>query len=290
MTRLRKMMLEELQRRNYSESTIHHYIRTVEDFARRFRCSPDRLGSRHIREYQAELLRKGKSPGTVTQRLAALRFFYVKTLKKTWSTTETPYPKQAFQLPTILSQEEVERLIDAASTPFHRTLLMALYATGVRRAELTHLKVTDVDSQRMVIHVRGGKGRKDREVMLSPKLLEELREHWRRLRRKPRVWLFPGHSDHSGDRPIDTKTVWHACQQAAQRAGLRKAVHPHTLRHCFATHLLEAGTDLRSIQMLLGHRDLEETTIYLHVSKQRLDATASPLDALKLKDTSPQGK
>ena len=290
MTRLRKMMLEELQRRNYSENTIRHYVRTVEDFARHFHCSPDRLGSRHIREYQAELLQKGKSPGTVTQRLAALRFFYVKTLKKTWSTTETPYPKKAFQLPTILSQEEVERLIDAANTPFHRTLLMVLYATGVRRAELTHLKVTDVDSQRMVIHVRGGKGRKDREVMLSPKLLVELREHWRRLRRKPSVWLFPGHYDHCGDGPIDTKTVWHACQQAAQRAGLRKAVHPHTLRHCFATHLLEAGADLRTIQMLLGHRDLEETTIYLHVSKQRLDATVSPLDALKVEDRSPQGQ
>jgi len=256
MTRLRKMMLEELQRRNYSESTTRHYIRTVEEFARRFQCSPDRLGPRHIREYQAELLRKGKSAGTVTQRLAALRFFYVKTLKKSWNAAETPYPKQAFQLPTILSQEEVVRLIDAANTPFHRTVLMTLYATGMRRAELTHLKVTDVDSQRMVIHVRGGKGRKDRDVMLSRMLLEELREHWRRLRRKPSVWLFPGHSDHSGDRPIDTKTVWHACHEAAQRAGLQKAVHPHTLRHCFATHLLEAGADLHTIQMLLGHRDL----------------------------------
>jgi integrase/recombinase XerD len=287
MTRLRKMMLEELQRRNYSESTTRHYIRTVEEFARRFQCSPDRLGPRHIREYQAELLRKGKSAGTVTQRLAALRFFYVKTLKKSWNAAETPYPKQAFQLPTILSQEEVVRLIDAANTPFHRTVLMTLYATGMRRAELTHLKVTDVDSQRMVIHVRGGKGRKDRDVMLSRMLLEELREHWRRLRRKPSVWLFPGHSDHSGDRPIDTKTVWHACHEAAQRAGLQKAVHPHTLRHCFATHLLEAGADLRTIQMLLGHRDLEETTIYLHVSKQRLERTASPLDVLKLRDRSP---
>ena len=261
----------------------------MEEFARHFHCSPDRLGPRLIREYQAGLVRKGKSPSTVTQRLAALRFFYVRTLKKSWSAAEAPYPKQAFQLPTILCREEVERLIDAASTPFHRTLQMVLYATGMRRAELTHLKVADVDSQRMVIHVRGGKGRKDRDVMLSCKLLGELREHWRRLPRKPSLWLFPGHSDHSGDRPIDTKTVWHACHEAAQRAGLQKAVHPHTLRHCFATHLLEAGADLRTIQMLLGHRDLEETTIYLHVSKQRLERTASPLDTLKLEDRSPQG-
>src|SRR5215813_6120624 len=199
MTRLRKMMLEELQRRNYSENTTRHYIRTVEEFARRFQCSPDRLGPRHIREYQAELFQKGKSPGTITQRLAALRFFYVKTLKKAWSSADTPYPKRAVHLPTILSREEVERLIDAASTPFHRTMLMVLYATGLRRAELTHLKVTDIDSQRMVIHVRGGKGRKDRDVMLSPKLLDELRQHWQRLQKKPSVWLFPGQKNHCGD-------------------------------------------------------------------------------------------
>ena len=289
MTHLRKMMLEELQRRNYSENTARCYIRAVEDFARRFHCSPDRLGPRQIREYQAELFYKRKlSPGTVTQRLAALRFFYTKTLKKAWSVAETPYPKKALHLPLILSQEEVARLIDAASTPYHRTLLMTLYATGVRRAELTHLKISDIDSQRMVIHVQGGKGRKDRDVLLSPKLLEVLREHWRGLKRKPSVWLFPGNRWHTGDTPIDTKVVWHACKEAAQRACIQKDVHPHTLRHCFATHLLEAGADLRTIQMLLGHRDLEETTIYLHLSERHLRATASPLDSLKLKGASPQ--
>src|SRR5262247_2875292 len=196
------------QRRNYAQNTIRHYIRTVEELSRRFNCSPDRLGPRHIREYQAELFRKGKSPSTVTQRLAALRFFYVKTLKKAWSSADTPYPKRAFHLPTILSREEVTRLIDAASTPFHRTMLMVLYATGVRRAELTHLKVTDIDSQRMVVHVQGGKGRKDRDIMLSPKLLAALREHWCGLQRKPKVWLFPGNRWHTADYPITTKVVW----------------------------------------------------------------------------------
>jgi integrase/recombinase XerD len=288
-THLRKMMLEELQRRNYAETTIDSYIRAVEDFSRHFNCSPDRLGPRHIREYQAELFQKRKlSPNTVVQHLAGLRFFYVKTLKKAWSITETPYPKKAVHLPTILSREEVARLIDAALTPYHRTLLMTLYSTGVRRAELTHLKVSDIDSQRMVIHVQGGKGRKDRDVMLSSKLLEVLREHWRGLPRKPSAWLFPGNRWHTGDTPIDTKVVWNACKEAAQRAGLQKDVHPHTLRHCFATHLLEAGADLRTIQMLLGHRDLEETTIYLHLSERHLSATASPLDSLELKDRSPQ--
>jgi integrase/recombinase XerD len=287
-THLRKIMLEELQRRNYSAATIRSYIRTVEDFARHFDCQPDRLGPRQIREYQAELFQKRKlSPGTVTVSLAALRFFYTKTLRKAWSVSETPYPKKNDHLPTILSQEEVARLIDAADTHFHRTLLMTLYATGVRRAELTHLKVSDVDSQRMVIHVRGGKGRKDRDVMLSPKLLEALREHWRGLQRKPSAWLFPGNRWHSGDTPITTKVVWNACQQAARRAGLQKDVHPHTLRHCFATHLLEAGADLRKIQILLGHSSLKETTIYLHLSQRHLNATPSPLDSLPLNDKPP---
>jgi len=289
MTRLRKMMLEEIQRRNYSQHTTRYYIRTVEDFARHFNCPPDRLGLRHIREYQAELFQKRKlSPGTVANRLAALRFFYIKTLKKAWSIAETPYPKKNHRLPAILSQEEVVRLIDAAGTPFHRTLLMTLYATGLRCAELTRLKVSDIDSKRMVIHVQGGKGRKDRDVMLSPKLLDELREHWRRLPRKTSNWLFPGNRWHTADHSIDTKTVWHACDEAAKRAGLKKAVHPHTLRHCFATHLLEAGADLRTIQILLGHQSLKETTIYLHLSKRHLRATPSPLDSLQLKDESPQ--
>jgi integrase/recombinase XerD len=290
-THLRTMMLEELQQRNYSQHTTRYYIRTVEDFTRRFGCSPDRLGPRHIREYQADLIQKRKlSPNTVAIRLAALRFFYTKTLKRHWNTSDTPYPKKIHRLPTILSQEEVVQLIDAAATAFHRTLLMTLYATGLRCAELTRLKISDIDSKRMVLRVQGGKGRQDRDVMLSPKLLEELRQYWQNLRRKPRVWLFPGKSSHDSDQPIDTKTVWHACHKAARRAGLKKSVHPHTLRHCFATHLLEAGADLHTIQLLLGHHDLKETTLYLHLSERHLKATASPLDSLQLKGPSPQAQ
>jgi site-specific recombinase XerD len=148
---------------------------------------------------------------------------------------------------------------------------------------LANLKIGDIDSQRMVVHIRGGKGRKDRDVMLSPHLLEELRQHFRRLGRKPAEWLFPGGRWHTDtESPISTKVVWHACREAAQRAGIRKQLHPHTLRHCFATHLLEAGADLRTIQILLGHTDLKETTIYLHLSQRHLSATASPLDALPM--------
>jgi site-specific recombinase XerD len=158
---------------------------------------------------------------------------------------------------------------------------MTLYATGLRRAELAHLKVSDIDSERMVVHVKGGKGRKDRDVMLSPKLLDELRRYVRGLRQKPQLW-FPGNRWHTGKRPITGKVIWEACREAATRAGLGDEIHPHTLRHCFATHLLESRADLRTIQLLLGHRDLEETTLYLHLSNPRLDATASPLDKLPL--------
>ena len=276
-------MLEELQRRNFSAHTIRYYIRTVEDFARHFNRPPDRLGPRHIREYQVELFQKRKlSPGSVAVRLAALRFFYIKTLKKSWSIADTPYPRKAHRLPTILSREEVAQLLHAARTPSERILLMTLYATGARNAEVTHLKISDIDSQRMVVHIRGGKGRKDRDVMLSPVLLTALRTHWRFYHRKSSTWLFP--SNYRQDRPIDTKTVWHACHKAAKRAGLQKRVHPHTLRHCFATHLYEAGTDLRAIQVLLGHADLKDTLIYVHLAIQRLNATASPLDSLALND------
>lgn len=284
MTHLRQIMLEELRRRNFAATTIRSYIHGVEHFSRYFHRPPDQLGPEHIRQYQAMLFTELKfSPNTVTLRLAALRFFYIHVLKRNWSIAETPYPKKVIRLPEILSQEQVARLIDAAEFPFHRILLMTLYATGARRAEVTHLKVSDIDSQRMVVHIRGGKGRKDRDVMLSPKLLEALRDYWRGLRRKPTTWLFPGNRWHTANYPVTTKVLWTACQSAAKRAGLEhKHIHPHTLRHCFATHLLEAGADLRTIQMLLGHRDLEETTIYLHLSRRHLNATCSPLDALMI--------
>src|SRR6516162_8656567 len=281
------MMLEELQRRHYSEGTTRYYIRHVERFARHFNCSPDRLGPQHIREYQAQLFSKQKlSPGAVTNHLCALRFFYIQTLKRRWSIADTPYPKKTHRLPTILSQEEVAQLIDAAPTPFYRTILMTLYASGIRNAELTRLKASDIDSKRMVIHIQGGKWRKDRDVMLSPDLLQELRAHWRRLRKPSSVWLFPGNPWHTGDQAIDAKTPRDACQFAARRAGIKKRVYPHMLRHCFATHLLEAGADLHTIQILLGHHDLKETARYLHLSERHLHATASPLDSLELKGRS----
>lgn len=286
MTQLRRLMLDELERRNYSENTAHAYIRAVEDLARYFKQRPDLLGPEHIREYQAHLFRDRKlAANTVAQRVAALRFFYIRTLGQEWNLDRVPYPKRPRRLPNILSRQEVARLIEAAHTPFYRVIVMTLYATGVRRSELTQLRLHDIDSERMVVHVRGGKGRKDREVMLSEQLLVNLREHVRRLRRRPAQWLFPGGKWHNSDDPITSNVPWLACSHAAKRAGIRKPAHPHILRHCFATHLLEDGADLRTIQMLLGHRDLEETARYLHLSAKRLSDVASPLDSLQLGST-----
>ena len=223
MTHLRKITLEELERRNYTETTTRAYLHAIEDFARHFNRPPDQLGPEEIREFTAHMFRVRKlADNTVGQRVAALRFFYTKTLKRAWNIEETPYPKKRVQLPVILSQDEVARLIEAASSPFHHTILMTLYGTGVQRAELANLRITDVDSERMVVHVQGGKGRKDRDIMLSPNLLAELRQHYRSLRRKPETWLFPGGKWHTSDDPIDDKVVWHACRQAAQRAHIRK--------------------------------------------------------------------
>src|SRR6201984_2824912 len=217
MTHLRKIMLGELQRRHYSEATTKRYVRVVKRFAQHFHCSPDRLGTRHIREYQAQLFTVQKlSPGSVTNHLCALRFFYIQTLKRPWSIADTPYPKKRHRLPTILSQEEVAQLIDAAFTPFHRTILMTLYATGVRDTELTRLKVSDIDSRRMVIHIQGGKGRQDCDVMLSRVLPADLVAPCRRFGKKPSPGVFPGNRGHPGPRPTAPRTPRHACQYAAR--------------------------------------------------------------------------
>jgi site-specific recombinase XerD len=273
-------MLDELQRRNYSPNTVHSYIHAIEDFAKFFGRSPYRLGPEHIRQYQVHLFGERKlSAGTVEGRTAALRFLYVKTLKRPYVHDQIPFPKRQRPLPTVLSQDEVGRLIDAAQNLMHRAMLMTLYGTGVRRAELCQLKVADVDSKRMIIRVRRGKGGRDRDVLLSDKLLETLREYWRWM--KPKTYLFPGTVNNwRADVPITTKVVWTAVNEARKRAGIEKPISPHTLRHSFATHMLEAGADLRTIQVLLGHAELADTAIYLHLSRRHLQAVASPIESI----------
>jgi integrase/recombinase XerD len=281
-TQLRKKMLEELQRRNYSHRTAKTYVRIVRDFAEYFHQPPDKLGPEQIRQYQAHLFQAKKlSPATVSQYVSALRFLFVKTLRRHFLTEYIPFPKSRRRLPIVLSPEEVTRLIDAACNLYHRTLLMTLYSTAVRRAELCGLKVQDIDSQRMMIRINQGKGGRDREVPLSPKLLETLRVYFRWMR--PTTFLFPGTlKGVRADVPITPNVVWLACRQAAQRAGITKRLSPHSLRHSCASHLLEAGADLRTIQVLLGHSRLEHTLIYLHLSPKHLQAIPNPLDALQV--------
>ena len=282
MTQLRQKMLEELQRRNYSHRTAKTYVRIVRDFAEYFHQPPDKLGPEQIRQYQAHLFQAKKlAPATVSQYVSALRFLFVKTLRRHFLAEYIPFPKSRKRLPTVLSPEEVTRLIDAACNLYHRTLLMTLYSTAARRAELCQLKVQDIDSQRMMIRINQGKGGRDREVPLSPKLLETLRVYFRWM--QPTTFLFPGTvKGVRADVPITPNVVWLACRQAAQRAGITKRLSPHSLRHSSASHLLEAGADLRTIQVLLGHSRLEHTLIYLHLSPKHLQAIPNPLDALEV--------
>ena len=285
MTPLRKRMLEELQRRNYSPETVRGYILAVKQYAQYFGKSPDLLGAAEISRFQLYLLREKKlAPGTVTIRMSALRFLYKKTLKRRdLDFDDIPFPKAPKKLPVILSPREVMLLINAAWNLMHRTILMVLYGTGMRRTEVSMLKVEDIDSELMVIHIRHAKGSRDRDVPLTPILLRALRKYYRG--KKPGVHLFPSTPGHLGeDQPISDKTIWNLCRAAAKRAGITKNIGPHSLRHSYATHLLEAGTDLRTIQVLLGHARLEHTLIYLHLSRRHMQVTVNPLEQLGLQE------
>jgi site-specific recombinase XerD len=271
-------MLEELQRRNYCSGTIRLYLRHVAEFAQHFHRSPDQLGAEHIRQYQLFLIQEKKLAwSSYNQIVCALRFFYGKTLKRAFLLSDIPFPRKEQQLPLILSKEEVERILIAPRSLKSRALLMTIYAAGLRRFELSRLRVHDIDSARMTITIHQGKGQKDRVVMLSPVLLDTLRQYWRY--KKPKEWLFPGRNP---DQPISTNDIFMVFHNAVRHAGITKKVSPHSLRHCFATHLLESGTDLRTIQILMGHRSLKTTARYLHVSQQQVRATSSPLDSLHL--------
>jgi site-specific recombinase XerD len=280
MTKLREQMMGELQLRNYSDNTIYSYIGAVERFARHFGKSPAQLEAEHVKQFLLFLKNEKKVVWqTVQANRAALRFLYVSVLKQKWFEEEIPPPIRRPHLPTVLSAEEITRMLDLTTNLKHWTIIALFYGTGLRAGELRVLKVTDIEGGRKVLHVREGKGKAPRDIALSEPLLERLRIYWRW--RKPKDWLFP--SKQRPNHPMDDKTIRAVCRSAARRAGIRKRVSPHVFRHSYATHMLEAGADLRTIQVLLGHRDIQTTARYLRVSSQRLHAAPCPFDALPVK-------
>ena len=268
MSALRQRMIEDLKVRNYSPRTVEAYVAAVAKVARYFMRSPDQLNGEDLREFQVGLLAKQPSWSQFNQIVAGLRFFYGTTLARPGTVEMLPYGKKPKRLPVVLSVEEVAQLLEAAWPGRQRMLMQTAYACGLRISELVELQVTDIDSARMVVNVRQGKGAKDRQVPLSVRLLSELRRWWCHHRRKP--WLFPGSTEGSMDKPMNVTSVQRMCQKVVARAKLKKKATMHTLRHSYATHLLEAGVDVVTLQKLLGHTSLATTARYLHLSTRQL--------------------
>ena len=274
---LRRRMIEDMTVRNLSPATQRSYVHAVTKFSRFFGCSPDRLDLEDVRTFQVHLVAGGMSWSAFNQTVCALRFFFGVTLGRAGLPERIPHAREPRKLPVVLSADEVVRFLDAVSWLKHRAALTTAYAAGLRVSEVVNLKVTDIDSSRMVIRVEQGKGAKDRYVMLSPQLLGILRSYWRLTR--PVRWLFPGRdADHS----LHPTVLQGACRSARAAAGLDKRVTMHTLRHSFATHLLESGTDIRIIQALLGHNSLQTTARYTQVTTSTIGQTPSPLERLQL--------
>ncbi len=294
MTALRQRLIEDLQVRNYSPRTVEAYVAAVAKLARHFRKSPDQLCGEDVRAFQVALLQARASWSQFNQIVCGLRFFYRITLGRPGMVEMLPYGKKPKSLPVVLDVEEVVQLLATARPGHERMLLTTAYACGLRISELLHLQVTDIDSARMVVNVRQGKGAKDRQVPLSPRLLSELRQWWQTHRTKP--WLFPGMAGaarrrplHAGQpRPMHAGSVQRMLKQIVARSGLKKSASMHTLRHSYATHLLEAGVDVVTLQKLLGHSDLSTTARYLHLSRRHLanlpDLLALPLASQEVRD------
>lgn len=280
MTALRQRMIDDLKLRNYSPRTIETYVSRVAAFARFHGRAPDQLGPEDVRRFQMHMLKAGTSWSLFNQSVCALKFLYRVTLRVSWSVEQIPYGRKPRPLPVVLSQDEVVRLIEAVPHVVYRMALLTTYAAGLRISETLALRAEHIDSARMLVHVELGKGQKPRLVPLSEVLLRKLRAYWRDQRPKVpgSTWLFP--SDDPA-KAIHPTTIEKACRLARGTAGLSKHATPHTLRHCYATHALEAGVDLRTVQALLGHACLSTTAIYTHVQRKLVTATRSPLDAIE---------
>jgi site-specific recombinase XerD len=282
MTPLRQRFVDDLRLRNYSERTIESYVAAVARFARHFGRSPELLGPEDVRTFQKHLIQQGLSWSLFNQSVCALRLFYRLTLGRPEVIEHLPFGKRPKKLPVVLSMDEVRQLLEAAPAGRDRLLLQVAYACGLRVSELVRLQVRDIDSARMVLQIRQGKGNKDRLVPLSQRLLEELRTYWRQAR--PKTWLFPAPR---GDGHLTSDWVQKLCRQSVRRAKLTKTATPHTLRHSYATHLVEAGVDLMTLQKILGHTALTTTTLYVHLSTKHLQQTPSLLDLLVVPKAEP---
>jgi site-specific recombinase XerD len=282
-TPLRQRMIEDMTIRNMSPLTQAAYVRAVAKFAAHYRTSPDKLTFEDVRNYQVHLISRGLKTATIIPIMCAIRFFFGTTLGLKGVAERIPLPRKEDKLPTVLSRYDVMRFLKAVSDLRMRTLFITIYAAGLRVSEAIALHASDIDSGRMVIHIRQAKGRKDRYVMLSEQLLTILREYYKRTR-PPVACLFPGQD---GEHPVTSRTVQRACRDAADAAGLAKTVTVHTLRHCFATHLLEQGVDIRVIQDLLGHRHITSTTRYARVALNTIRQIQSPLELLNIEPRPP---
>jgi len=277
MGKLHDQMKVDLELRNLSPRTRDCYLTWVRSFALHFHRSPDELGDPEIREYLHHLIQEKKAcQSSISQAYSALKFFYETTLKRDWNGFRIPRVKMGKKLPVVLSREEIQAIFSATENLKHRALLMTIYSAGLRVSEVVHLKVSDLDSQRMVMRVQQGKGQKDRYTILSQRTLEVLRDYWREYR--PQDWLFPGNP---ATEPLSVSAVQRVFGKVLLRAGIKKPASVHTLRHSFATHLLEDGTDLYHIQRLLGHTSPKTTTVYLHLSRRDLRSVTSPLDLME---------
>lgn len=277
MTPLRQRMLEDMRLRNLSVRTQETYLCQIKKFAEYFKKSPEQLGREEIRQYQLYLIEREVSWSVFNQTLCALRFLYGKTLKRPWDIEEIEFPRRPQRLPVVLTVQEVAEFLNHVTDYRCRVVLTTIYAAGLRLMEGIELKKTDIDSKRMTIRVEQGKGMKDRYVMLSARLLDLLREYWKVMRPEG-VYLFPSKRD--VNRPMNENAIQRAFTQTLNQLGWRKEISVHTLRHCFATHLLEQGVDVRRIQVLMGHRSLSTTQRYMQVSSSAISATRSPLDLL----------
>jgi site-specific recombinase XerD len=275
MTPLRQRLIHDLQRRNYSPRTVECYVSAVARFARHFGRSPEHLGAEHVRQYQVHLLEQRTSWCRFNQAVCALRFLYKHTLNQPELVRMIPYGKKPRTLPCVLSRDEVRCLLAVVNLPWFLMLLQLTYACGLRLGEVVCLRVTDIDSARMVIHLRCAKGNKDRLAPLSPALLQLLRDYWRQYR--PREWLF---ASRRHGKPLHLGSVQRLFRRYLQASGLTKKASMHTLRHSYATHLLETGCDLATLQKLLGHNQLSTTLRYIHLGQPHLQRVASSLDTL----------